>query len=337
MPARSAHVPASAPPLRIVAYRRTVPPAAPSPAPDPFAPLADRQDFTLRQLHHFIAVAEYGSIATAAEHLYMSPTAVSLSIRQLERILDTELLVRKRAQGAQLTPMGRTLLPHAKDVLASATRLAHEIATDDALRGALDVGCFPSLGPSMLPGLIHAYLQRHPHVKVRFREDQLTRLTAELESGALDLMLAYDLGLADGIEKVAIATRRMGIMVPAGHWAADESVPLDLAALVREPYIELVSSASRLHGQQVFHAAGAAPAERIPSESFETVRSFVGRGLGWSITLQRPRNLTHDGLEVVVRDIPGMEPVDIILAWRRGAALSRQAQAFREVVLHYEH
>ncbi|HET6302699.1 LysR family transcriptional regulator [Microbacterium sp.] len=296
------------------------------------SPLADRHDFTLRQLEHFVAVAEHGSIATAAERLFMSPTAVSLSIRQLERTLDTELLVRKRAQGAQLTPMGRALLPHAKDVLASATRLTQEIATDDVLRGAVDVGCFPSLGPSMLPGFVRAFSSRHPAVKVRFREDALVRLVPELLAGALDLMLAYDIGLGDEVDRMVVASRRLGVMLPKDHWAADESRPIDFARLVREPFIELASPAAHRDAERVFAIGGATPDERIPSENFETVRSFVGRGLGWSITLQRPRNLTHEGLEVVVRDVPGVDPVDIVLAWRRGAALSRQARAFRDVV-----
>ncbi len=324
---------AGIPPGSAVPYRGVVSSADDSPDSDVVAHFAERHDFTLRQLEHFIAVAECGSIATAAERLYMSPTAVSLSVRQLERTLQTELLVRKRAQGAQLTPMGRTLLPHAKDVLSSATRLTHEIATDDVLRGAVDVGCFPSLGPSMLPGFVRAFSSRHPQVRVRFREDQLDRLTAELQSGALDLMLAYDLGLGDDVEKTTVSTRRLGIMLPVDHWAADESQALDLARLVREPFIELASPASRSDAERVFALGGGAPDERIPSENFETVRSFVGRGLGWSITLQRPRNLTHEGLEVVVRDVPGVDPVDVVLAWRRRAALSRQARAFREVVL----
>lgn len=294
--------------------------------------LADRHDFTLRQLEHFIAVAECGAIVAAAERLFMSPTAVSLSIRQLERTLQTELLVRKRAHGAQLTPMGRSLLPYAKDVLASATRFAQEIATDDVLRGAVDVGCFPSLGPSLLPGFVSAFSSRHPEVKVRFREDQLARLVDELQSGSLDLMLAYEIGLGDDIEAMPVATRRLGIMLPAGHWAADPGRPLDLAALVTEPYIELASSASRRDAERLFALAGGAPTEVIPSENFETVRSFVGRGIGWSMTLQRPKNLTHDGLEVVVRDVDGLDPVDVVLAWRRGATLSRQARAFRDVV-----
>ncbi len=84
-----------------------------------------RGEFSLRQLMHFVTVAEAGSISAASGRLFMSQSAISASITELERALGTDLCVRRRAQGVSLTPMGKLVLEGAKSLLAEATELAY--------------------------------------------------------------------------------------------------------------------------------------------------------------------------------------------------------------------
>ena len=63
-----------------------------------------RGELSLRQLAHFVAVAEDGTISGAAERLIMSSSALSASITELERALGADLLVRRRAQGVSSRP-----------------------------------------------------------------------------------------------------------------------------------------------------------------------------------------------------------------------------------------
>jgi molybdenum-dependent DNA-binding transcriptional regulator ModE len=53
-----------------------------------------RGELSLRQLAHFVAVAEDGTISGAAERLIMSSSALSASITELERALGADLLDR---------------------------------------------------------------------------------------------------------------------------------------------------------------------------------------------------------------------------------------------------
>ncbi|GAA3216087.1 LysR substrate-binding domain-containing protein [Microbacterium terregens] len=294
-------------------------------------------DFSLRQLQYFVTTAEEGSVTAAAELLYVSPTAVSLSLTQLEKLLGTELLIRRRAHGAALTPLGESLLPHARAVLAAASRLVDEVGVGGELRGSVAVGCFPSMGPTMLPTIIHTFLVDHPAVRVRFNEDHSDRLETDAQTGRIDLLLSYDIGLSDDLEKTALGQLRVGVLLPAGHWAADPLVDVDLARLAREPYVALQSQTSDAHFTRIWRTTGITPPEvRYSSENFETVRSMVGRGLGWSITMQRPRSpLSHEGLAVVTRDLPDgiVDPVDVVVAWRASATLSRPARALRDMIV----
>lgn len=297
-------------------------------------PAQEAPPFTLRQLQVFLAVVDSGSISAAASKLYVSATAVALSLTQLEKALGVRLLIRRRAHGVQLTAQGQAVVPMSRTVLARAGMLYEQFAGDGKVRGSTTVGCFPSLGPAMMPGMIQTFLQEHPEASIKFREDRLDRLEAAVMTGALDLMITYDIGLGGELEKAELTTCQVGIMLPYGHWAANASSPLDMARLAAEPFVSLDSPLSTQHAESIFQLFDAAPEVRYLSQNFETVRSMVGRGFGWSITLQRPKTeFTHEGTRVMVRDLDhtSVEQVRVVAAWRRSLPLSRTASAFVDV------
>src|ERR1035441_2103745 len=85
----------------------------------------------LRQLEHFVAVAEERSFTRAAQRLHLVQSAVSASIRTLERDLEADLLSRT-TQRVALTDAGATLLPQARPILAEVAA-AQDLVAD--LRG----------------------------------------------------------------------------------------------------------------------------------------------------------------------------------------------------------
>src|SRR5690349_529815 len=109
----------------------------------------------LRQLECFVAAADAGTMTAAAAQLFVSQSAISLAVAQLERSVGTQLLIRHKARGLELTPAGRRLLPQARSLLAHAddVRTAAE-AEGGALSGPLTVGCFRTAAPFLLPELL---------------------------------------------------------------------------------------------------------------------------------------------------------------------------------------
>ena len=75
----------------------------------------------LRQLEHFLAVAEEGHFTRAARRCRMSQSALSASIRSLERDLDSRLFVRTTRK-VELTEAGRVLLEESRRTLRAAAR-----------------------------------------------------------------------------------------------------------------------------------------------------------------------------------------------------------------------
>ncbi len=235
------------------------------------------------------------------------------------------------AHGVQLTPTGERVLIRAKALLEQAGDLAAEASgAEGVLTGPLAIGCYSSLGPTLLPRLLYEFNQLHPQVTVDFVEDTQDRLEGRLMSGELDLAIVYDLDLSPELRRARMDTRQPAILLPADHRLADAPV-VELAELADEPMVLLDAPPSSFHALQMCSRAGFTPQVRFRPKNFETARALVGRGFGWTLLIQRPQlDVTYEGLGVVVR--PEVEPpvpeVDILLAWSQDALLSRTARAF---------
>jgi DNA-binding transcriptional LysR family regulator len=287
--------------------------------------------FTLHQLRMLVTVAETGTISGAAERLLLSQTAVSLALGQLEKALGAELLIRRRAHGVKLTTTGQSVVMLARALLLQANELYEEIAGEGQVVGAVAVGCYPSLGPSIMPALVQGFLREHPRAQPTLEEGPQEMLESDLMSGALDVVISYDLALPESLMKVPIGKREPGVLVAAdGPWGDRESI--DLRKVADEPYVLLDTPVSTFHLAALTRSAGFTPRITYRSQNFETVRSLVGRGLGWTILLTPPRSeVTHEGLRVVMKPLAQQpEPVDVVVVWPRSRSLSRAARTFVE-------
>lgn len=290
---------------------------------------------TLRQLQLFVVTADSGSITAAAERLFLSQTAVSLALGQLEKALGTMLFVRRRAHGMTLTSAGRTVLPMARHILSSTQILQDEAGGGDEVTGMLRIGCFASLGPQLLPRLLVDFQQRHARVRVDFQEGALDALEPSLETGSLDIVLAYDLGVSRDLHRRVIDQLQPGVLISADHPLAARGGAVSLRDLADEPHLLLESSISQAHAASVFDAVGVSPHTRFRTQNFETLRSLSGRGLGWTLTMQRPESpVSHEGYGVVVLELndPEIRPVDVVALWSPHITLSRTARAFLDML-----
>ncbi|MDS1115056.1 LysR substrate-binding domain-containing protein [Gordonia westfalica] len=141
----------------------------------------------LRQLEHFLVVAEEGNFTRAAALVHMSQSALSSSIRSLERQLSAELFERTTRR-VLLTDAGVALRDHARRIIGevAAARLAVESITGvDA--GTIDIGTVQTFTAIDLPATMALFHRHHPMVQMRLREATTTQLIEALVEGELDL------------------------------------------------------------------------------------------------------------------------------------------------------
>lgn len=284
-------------------------------------------DFTLRQLECFVAVADHEAIARAADALHASPSAVSTAVTELEKHLGEQLLVRRRAHGVSLTTAGRDLLPRARTLLAAARDLAP--FTDGHLTGRLALGVYQTLSATLLPELLDGFTRKHPLVGLDFREGSGDFLLQALDEGRVDVAILYDHDIHGGPNTRLLYAQRAHVVLSATHRLA-RADRVSLSDLAEEPFIEFDVKPAREHTMALMSDAGVRPRVRYVTGNYELTRALVGRGLGYSVLVNRPRtDLTYEGHRVVVREIdPPPAPTTVVLAWPRDRVPSRPARGF---------
>ncbi|MEP6827804.1 MAG: LysR family transcriptional regulator, partial [Aestuariivirga sp.] len=142
----------------------------------------------LRQLQHFIAVAEERHFTRAAQRVNIVQSALSSSIRALEDELNSRLVMRN-TRNVQLTPAGQAFLERAREAIRTIEAGRDAVADIENLRsGTLSIGSVHTLPAFLdLPSLIASFHAANPGIEVRLRQSDTTALIEQLRTGQLDL------------------------------------------------------------------------------------------------------------------------------------------------------
>ncbi len=121
---------------------------------------------TLRQLEIFIAVAETAQVTKASKKLFVTQSAVSMALAELENQLGGSLFDR-HGRSLLLNARGRFLLPLAKDITSQVSNIETIMSErNDKLDGSINIVASTTLGNYILPYLIGAFKKIHPNVHV---------------------------------------------------------------------------------------------------------------------------------------------------------------------------
>jgi DNA-binding transcriptional LysR family regulator len=288
----------------------------------------------LRQLRHFVAVAERLHFGRAAVALHISQPPLSRSIRDLEARLGVTLLARTRRK-VELTPEGARFLEDARRLLAQFEHAVLEVGRMAAGHGGqLRLGFVSLADFGVLPALLKAYKSARPGVALALREMLSPDQAAALTAGELDfgLLLPPVLPPASGadLEHVVVQRERFVAALPSRHRLARARGPLAVRELAHEAFVMAPREiAPGLHDIVAALTARAGFAPRVAQEAIQmqTVVSLVSSGLGVALVPASVANLGRRG--VAYREIADAHPkLDLWLAWRRGA----QGVAAREFV-----
>ncbi len=141
----------------------------------------------LRQLQHFVMVAQERHFTRAAKRLHIAQSGLSASIRSLERELGAALFLRSTRQ-VQLTPAGEALLTEALRALAASNAAKDAVAAvQGLLRGPLSIGSLQCLHAVHLPTLLAGFLSAHPGLDISLRQGGSGELIELVRAGRLDV------------------------------------------------------------------------------------------------------------------------------------------------------
>ncbi len=236
----------------------------------------------LRDLHVFIAVAENGSMAKAADRLNISHPVVSKAITGLEHSIGVPVFDRT-PRGVTLTHYGRALLKTAVDVFdvmrQGMRRIEH---LSDPAAGELRFGCPEAMAGGMVQEIVARFQRKYPAVLL----DVVTADTAahnfqELRDRDVEFLIGRVRVPFDDDELDAELLAKEGLVIVAGKDnPLTRRKQLALKDLVNEPW--LLPPPDTLPGSMArdfFHAQGLElPGRRIVTFSLQLNFGFVALG-----------------------------------------------------------
>ena len=290
----------------------------------------------LQQLKYFREVAEREHVTRASENLFVSQSAVSRAVTQLEEELGVPLFYRKR-RAIALSPYGRVFLEHvtrALNILESGKQLLSELTGEES--GVVSLGFLHSLGVDLVPRLIKEYRRKHPRVQFTLLVQRSgAMLMEELVAGSIDLCLSVPgvFGQSD-VRWNHLLDEELLIAMPQTHRLAARRT-LNMRELSSEPFLAL----SPEHTLRIIFDKVCADASFLPKIAFEgmdiaTLRGLIAAGLGMGLLPPAPARFA--GI-VEIKLSPGHLIRPLGIGWVDGRYLPASAIEFRKFVVSKFH
>ena len=138
----------------------------------------------------FKEVAETGNISLAAKNLYISPAAVSQSIKQLETALQARLFARS-PRGVSLTWEGQMLYQYVRSALGLLATGEDKLSqAQQLLLGTLTIGASDTVTSFFLTPYLEAFHRQHPGIRLKIVSGRSAKVLSMLRSGAVDIAFA---------------------------------------------------------------------------------------------------------------------------------------------------
>ena len=178
----------------------------------------------LRQLQYFVGIAETGRFSEASKMLFVTQSAVSQQIKQLEEELGTQLFVRQ-THSVMLTESGQELLPLAKSVLRGVAECRDRISDlKGLLCGTLNIGLTYSLEPYIRETML-GFMGQYPKVKVNAHYKRLSELLRMLKDHEIDIMFSMmPTSPHEFIESVQLTEYRLAAIMRNSHPLAKKEI-----------------------------------------------------------------------------------------------------------------
>ncbi|TNC20220.1 LysR family transcriptional regulator [Amycolatopsis alkalitolerans] len=284
----------------------------------------------LHQLRYVLAVAEAGSFTRAAEKLYLAQPSLSVQIRKLEKELGVALFERL-GRKVVLTTAGEAFLEHARPALFHLERAREEaVAVRNLHRGRLALGTLPSVGASLLPGVLAGYRGAHPEIELRLIEHTVSgEFERMVQVGELDLAIIRAPWSRPGVTGRVLVREPMVAMLPPGHRLASRET-LDLAELAADDFVGMrPGSGLRTLLVSACHRHGFTPAVTVETEQLSVLCGMVGSGVGVSVV---PR-LVAAGYPITVPLGDPRDSRELAVVWRSAGPLAPAARALLDLLL----
>jgi len=142
-------------------------------------------------LRTFLEVSRTRHFGKAAQNLYLTQSAVSFRIKQLEDMVGVPLFTRQR-NNIMLTPSGERLIQHAENILAAWQVALQDVGVAEQQDSQLILGGISNLWDTFLQSILPQLAAEFPSISIRTEINSHLELTRSLIAGRLDIAVVID-------------------------------------------------------------------------------------------------------------------------------------------------
>ena len=238
-------------------------------------------NLTIKQLRAVARIAELGTVTAAAERLNLSPSAVSITLKQVEDELGIKLFERTE-QGFKPTDAGREVVLAETQISAILSQLTEATGSlRDGQSGQVTFGVV-STAKYFAPFLLQAFGKLYPKITVNLKVGNREEILSKLADFTLDMALIGRPPQELDVEQEEVGAHPHVVIADPSHPLARKrkvaaSRLSDQVFLVREP-----GSGTRALAERILTEIGAVPMPGMEISSNETIKQAVMAGLGIS-------------------------------------------------------
>lgn len=288
-----------------------------------------------RQLQAFLEICRHQSFARAAERVHLSPSGVSMLVKELEQQVGARLFERT-TRSLTLTDAGRRLVPFAERVVEQLRDLDEAVrGSEAAIRSRLNVAATPIVATSLLPRVIRQFGHTHPHVRVHVADGDVGLVRQNLLAGEADIGLGFFVKPAVGLVRDSVRRFRLMCISPPGTAAPGLAPSRPWRSLAGLPLVCLPPGNPIQAMVEAHLPRGRARHENRTAMNFlGTLIAMVEAGLGHGVvpSFVLEECLRH-GLSVSMLVEPAVH-LDLFAVTRRGAPRDGVAADFVAAFKH---
>ena len=280
----------------------------------------------LRHLRYFVAIADAGTMARAAEKVFVTQSTLSHQLAQLEKEIG-DVLFERVGRNLRLSDAGRQLLGYARNVLGLIDEGKHAVSQLRALAtGSLRVGVIHSFVTSVIPVVAAGFVRQHPAVKLQVPELSAVDIEAQVSEGSLDLGVAFFPPGSDAVQGEHLFDDTLVLAIPTKHNLANAK-RVRFAQLAEVP-LAMLSERFRTRRlvDSYFQQAEVSPKVVVEMDSVDALYRVVEQGVAAAFL---PARTTRASARVRLLQVTDPRPVRAAgLIWRRSGYRSAAALAF---------
>lgn len=243
--------------------------------------------FDLTDMQLFLHVVEAGSITAGADRAHIALASASARVRGMEELLGMPLLLRGR-RGVSPTPVGQSLVHHARLVLHQMERMRGELAEySQGLKGHIRLLANTAAISEFLPEALAKFMTQHPNVDIDLEERLSYDIVRAVGEGLADVGIVTDSVDLSGLETFAFRVDRLVVVVgaqDAKRIGAEPEQGVSFSELLDLDFIGLAGD-SALQRYLALNAsrAGKPLKVRVRLRSFDAICRMVENGVGISV------------------------------------------------------